>query len=39
MMDYTWAMIYCSAQASNSLTFNCTTTPNNDIVVNVLILN
>lgn len=37
--DYATAMVYCSAQASNSLTFTCTTAPENDIVVNVLILN
>ena len=36
--DYTDAGIYCSAQASNSLTFVCDTTPSNDIDVNVVIL-
>lgn len=37
--DYANGMVYCSAQASNSLTFSCTTEPENDITVNVLILN
>lgn len=37
--DYESAEIYCSAQASNSLTFSCTTVPTSDIMVNVLILN
>ena len=37
--DYASATIYCSAQASNSLTFTCTTEPTSDITVNVLILN
>ena len=37
--DYTEAVIYCSAQASNSLTFTCYTEPANDIDVNVVILN
>lgn len=37
--DYTGWMVYCSAQASNSLTFTCTTEPENDITVNVLIFN
>ena len=37
--DYASAAIYCSAQASNSLTFSCTTEPTNDITVNILILN
>ena len=37
--DYTEAVIYCSAQASNSLTFTCDTEPTNDIDVNVVILN
>lgn len=39
MKDYADWLIYCSAQASNSLTFTCTTVPENNIVVNVLILN
>lgn len=39
MKDYADALIYCSAQANNSLTFTCTTAPESDIVVNVLILN
>lgn len=38
MTDYTDAGIYCSAQASNSLTFVCDTVPSNDIDVNVVIL-
>lgn len=37
--DYTDAVIYCSAQGTNSLTFVCDTTPSNDIDVNVVILN
>ena len=37
--DYTTAVIYCSAQASNSLTFTCKREPTTDITVNVLILN
>lgn len=37
--DYTSAVIYCSAQGSNSLTFTCTNTPTSDITVNVVILN
>ena len=36
---YSSSAIYCSAQASNSLTFSCTTEPTSDITVNVLILN
>ena len=36
--DYTDAVIYCSAQASNSLTFTCDTEPSADIDVNVVIL-
>jgi hypothetical protein len=35
--DYTWATIYCSAQATNSLTFTCASEPSNDITVNVMI--
>lgn len=35
--DYTSAVIYCSAQASNSLTFTCTTEPTSNITVNVVI--
>lgn len=38
MTDYTDAMIYCSAQGSNSLTFTCDTEPSADIDVNVVIL-
>ena len=37
--DYTWATIYCSAQASNSLTFTCSSAPSNNITVNVMIFN
>lgn len=36
--DYTAADIYCSAQAANSLTFVCTTTPTEAIIVNILII-
>lgn len=36
--DYTNAMIYCSAQASGTLTFTCTTDPSSNITVNVVIL-
>lgn len=36
--DYVAAGIYCSAQANESLTFTCTTTPTSNISVNVLIL-
>ena len=35
--DYTEAVIYCSAQSTNSLTFTCTDEPSNDITVNVMI--
>lgn len=37
--DYADALVYCSNQASNSLTFKCTTAPENDMTVNVLIIN
>ena len=37
--NYCSAWIYCSAQASNSLTFTCTDTPSSNITVNVIILN
>lgn len=37
--DWSSAGIICTAQASNSLTFTCATTPTNDITVNVCILN
>ena len=37
--DYSNGVVYCSAQWANSLTFTCTTEPENDIVVNVLIFN
>lgn len=36
--DYTNAMIYCSAQASGTLTFTCTTDPTSNITVNIVIL-
>ena len=36
--DYVSAGILCTAQASNSLTFTCTTTPSTAISVNVVIL-
>ena len=36
--DYTDAKIYCSTQATNSLTFECDTEPTNDIDVNVVII-
>ena len=35
---YTNAVIYCSAQASWTLTFNCTTDPTSNITVNIIIL-
>lgn len=37
--DYSSAGIYCSAQASGTLTFTCTTTPTTNITVNVIMLN
>lgn len=37
--DYADCGVYCSAQASGTLTFGCDTAPSGDIVVNVLILN
>lgn len=36
--DYAAAGIICTAQSTNSLTFTCTTTPSNDITVNVVIM-
>ena len=36
--DYRTAVIYCSAQSTDSLTFTCLTTPTTDITVNVLII-
>lgn len=36
--DYASAGILCTAQAANSLTFTCTTTPTNAITVNVVCL-
>jgi len=35
---YTAADVYCSAQAANSLTFNCSTTPTAAVAVNVMII-
>lgn len=35
---YTSAVIYCSAQASWTLTFSCTTDPTSNITVNIIIL-
>lgn len=37
--DYTDAIIYCSSQWTNSLTFTCDTAPSNDITVNVMVFN
>lgn len=36
---YGEAGVYCSAQASNSLTFTCTETPTSELTVNAVILN
>lgn len=36
---YCEAGIYCSAQAANSLTFNCDTAPSASLTVNVMIVN
>lgn len=36
--DYSDAGIICTAQGANSLTFECDTTPSNDITVNIAIL-
>jgi hypothetical protein len=36
--DYADCGVYCSAQASGTLTFGCDTAPSGDIVVNVLIM-
>lgn len=36
--DYRTAVIYCSAQSTDSLTFTCSTTPTTNISVNVLII-
>ena len=36
--DYVAADIYCSAQGSGTLTFNCTTTPSSSVTVNVMII-
>lgn len=37
--DYTAAGVYCSAQASGSLTFSCSSAPSSDIGVNITIIN
>lgn len=39
LSDYTTGGIYCSAQGTDSLTFNCSLTPSSDIDVNVVIIN
>ena len=39
MDDYTSNKVKCSAQGSGTLTFECDTTPTDDIDVNVVILN
>lgn len=36
--DYVSAGVYCSAQASGTLTFECASTPTADLVVNVMIV-
>lgn len=36
--DYVSAGVYCSAQANGTLTFECTSTPTADLVVNVMIV-
>lgn len=38
MQEYMDCAVYCSAQAANQLTFNCTSAPSADITVNVLIV-
>ncbi len=38
MQEYMDCAVYCSAQAANELTFNCTSAPYANITVNVLIL-
>ncbi len=38
MHEYMDCAVYCSAQAANQLTFNCTSAPSADITVNVLIV-
>lgn len=38
MQDYIDCAIYCSAQAANQLTSNCTSVPSADITANVLIV-
>lgn len=38
MQEYIDCAVYCSAQAANQLTFNCTSVPSADITVNVLIV-
>lgn len=36
--DYVASGVYCYAQAEGELTFNCTTTPSADLVVNIMIV-
>ena len=36
--EYNTCGVVCSAQGTDSLTFACTTTPSNDLTVNVLIM-
>lgn len=38
MQEYIDCAVYCSAQAVNQLTFNCTSVSSADIIVNVLIV-
>lgn len=38
MQEYMDCAVYCSAQAANKLTFNCTSVPSANITVNVLIV-
>lgn len=38
MQEYMDCAVYCSAQATNKLTFNCTSVPSANITVNVLIV-
>lgn len=37
--DYADCSVYCSAQWSGTLTFSCSSTPSNDIVVNCIVMN
>ena len=36
--EYSTSGVYCSAQATNSLTFTCATDPENDLTVNIAII-